>query len=75
MITLEVKCFATLAKLAPEGGTYEAEDGLTVGGLMERLSIPAGEVKIRFVNSVHVGEDHVLKDGDRVGLFPAIGGG
>jgi sulfur-carrier protein len=42
---------------------------------MEMLGIPPGEVKLRFVNGKQAKDDQVLAEGDRVGLFPPVGGG
>ena len=42
---------------------------------MARLGIPPEELKLVFLNGLHAGLDAALKDGDRVGLFPAVGGG
>lgn len=73
---IEVKCFATLAKFQPENAeAYEAPDGLTVSGLIEALGIDPPEVKIVFVNGRHSDPEAVIAAGDRVGLFPAVGGG
>jgi len=73
---LTVKCFATLAKYTPQGAeSYEAPGGMTAGELIVQLGMELGDVKILFVNGTHANPDRVLADGDRVGLFPAIGGG
>lgn len=73
---LTVKCFATLAPLSPKDGTYAwaCETG-TVADLMVELNVPAHEVKLIFVNGVSAEPNRTLVDGDRVGLFPAVGGG
>jgi sulfur carrier protein ThiS len=47
----------------------------TPDDLIRELGIPAGEVAIIFVNGVQATEATILQDGDRVGLFPAVGGG
>lgn len=73
---LTVKCFATLTPLSPAGGTYEwSRAAGTVAELMAELHVPEHEVKLIFVNGVSVEPDRALADGDRVGLFPAVGGG
>ena len=72
---LNVKCFATLAEKSPPGGAGELPEGADVARLMDSLQLPAAEVKIIFINGVAVEPDAVLHDGDRVGLFPAVGGG
>jgi molybdopterin converting factor small subunit len=50
-------------------------DGATVEQLVKHLRLPAAEIKVIFVNSVTQQKDHVLDDGDQVGIFPAVGGG
>lgn len=72
---IEVKCFATLARRSPEGGRLSVDSGATPTSVMTRLGIDPGEVKIIFVNGVHAAADAPLKDGDRLGLFPPVGGG
>ncbi len=48
---------------------------LSVLGLIASLGIPPEEVKIVMLNGKAAAKDSLLKDGDRVGLFPAVGGG
>jgi sulfur carrier protein ThiS len=75
MHSIEVRCFASLAKHAPEGGYAKLAAADTAGDLIRALGIPAGEVASIFVNGAHAVETTALRDGDRVGLFPAVGGG
>lgn len=73
---IELRCYATLAPLTPAGAdALPIIPGETVSALAERLGIPQDEIKIVFVNGQTVGLDHVLGDGDRVGIFPPVGGG
>ena len=73
---IEIKCFATLAKFVPDNGDdYPFEAGETVASLMNKLGIPADDVSLMFVNSARAYLHTELKDGDRVGLFPPVGGG
>ena len=75
MHSIEVKCFASLAQHTPAGGHADLAAPATAGDLIRALGIPAGEVAIIFVNGAHAEEATALRDGDRVGLFPAVGGG
>jgi len=80
MVTVRVKLFATLRRHYPDLGVGEAMDvelpaGATVGDLVERLRLPADQVKVVFVNGVVRDEGHTLADGDEVGVFPPVGGG
>ena len=73
---IELKCYATLAPLTPgNADAFPIKPGETVLDLMTRLSIPPEEVKIVFVNGLTVPLDKQLADGDRVGVFPPVGGG
>jgi len=49
--------------------------GLTAQDLMRQLGIPPEEVKVVMRNGKAAPHDTPLDDGDRVGLFPAVGGG
>ena len=72
---LVVKCYATLMPFTPEGGALEGFSGATVLDLLLHLGLNPEDVKIVFVNGVSVETDAPLHDGDRVGIFPAVGGG
>lgn len=73
---IELKCFATLAKFLPENGDdYPVEPGETIRSLVDKLGMPVDEVTLMFVNAVRSDLDTKIKDGDRVGLFPPVGGG
>ena len=72
--------FATLTQYMPAKAkghtcTIELDEGTRVRDLLEGLKIPAKKVKIVFLNGVHSKGDEILKEGDRVGVFPPIGGG
>jgi sulfur-carrier protein len=80
MITAQVRLFATLRQHHPgtklgEAFAVELPKGGTVGDLVRRLGLPEEEVKLVFVNGRSRDQDHILEDGDEVGLFPAVGGG
>ena len=73
---IELKCFATLAKYLPENSDdYPVEPGETVRSLVARLGIPEEDVTLVFINALRSDPDSAIKDGDRVGLFPPVGGG
>jgi molybdopterin synthase sulfur carrier subunit len=79
---IQVRCrlYATLRRYHPEaqaGKTIQLtlDDGVTVGQLVQALSIPRETVKTVFVNGIICGDNHVLKDGEDVGIFPPIAGG
>ncbi|MCP4024173.1 MAG: MoaD/ThiS family protein [Desulfobacteraceae bacterium] len=76
MIKIDLKLFVTLSKFLPgEGESFQVDEGTSIGGLIENLSIPSAQVKLIFVNGKKVASDYRLQQGDRVGLFPPVGGG
>ncbi|MCF8063585.1 MAG: MoaD/ThiS family protein [Deltaproteobacteria bacterium] len=77
---VDIQLFASLGRYAPSGKgdashAVTLEQGATVGALLDRLGVPAGVVKLVFVNGVHATGETVLHDGDRVGVFPPVAGG
>ncbi len=74
-MNIEVRCFATLGKFAPKDGRLDLPEGTDVAGAMAALGVPPDEVKIIFVNGKSVPPETVLTGDDRLGLFPAVGGG
>ena len=71
-----IKCFATLSRFTPpDAEAYPVAEGESVAAVVKRLGVPPAELKLVFVNGEHVELSAGLNDGDRVGLFPAVGGG
>ena len=66
-----------MEKVGKEGViTVEENKGMeTALELVRRLDIPLEEIKLVFVNGAAASLDTVLADGDRVGIFPPVGGG
>ena len=58
-----------------EGIRLEIPKGTTVKLLLDMLGIPEQEVKVIMVNGVHASLDTQLEGNERIGLFPAVGGG
>jgi molybdopterin converting factor small subunit len=73
---ITIKLFATLNKFLPaDSDRYPIEKGITVGDLLPRLDIPEVKAKLIFVNGKKGDLKTPLQDGDRVGIFPPVGGG
>lgn len=73
---IDLRLFATLHHLTPENAaTFTIRPGMTIGELIRNLDIPESEVKVVFVNSRRREFDFTLNPGDRVGIFPPVGGG
>lgn len=53
----------------------ELTEGTTIGNVINQYNIPEQEVFSSLVNGLHKSFDTVLQDGDRVALFPPVGGG
>jgi molybdopterin converting factor small subunit len=53
----------------------EVADNAAVSDLVDRLELPAGQVKVVFVNGHARQPDWLLNPGDEVGIFPPVGGG
>jgi sulfur carrier protein ThiS len=77
---IELKLYASMASLKPENvgagpWAMEVSEGTTIQNLLEELKVPRERVKLVFLNGVHANNDDILKEGDRVGVFPAVAGG
>jgi molybdopterin converting factor small subunit len=73
---IELRCFATLARYLPENAAdYPVDKGETIRSLAAKLGIPEQDVTLMFINSARAYLDSEIRDGDRVGIFPAVGGG
>lgn len=78
---IEVRLYASLERYmrGEKGSTsfqyVEAAEGATVGDILQMVRVPAEAVKLIFVNSIHARMDQVLREGDRMGVFPPVAGG
>jgi molybdopterin converting factor small subunit len=73
---ITIKLFASLKKFTPvSSDSYPVKPGITVKKLLEELRVPGHEVKLVFIDGVKHDLGTVLKGGERVGIFPAVGGG
>ena len=77
---IELKLYASLTPYMPEKTgenphLVEITEGITIGQFLENLKIPNGAVRIIFLNGVHARADEILKEGDRLGVFPPLAGG
>lgn len=77
---VEVRVFSGLESFIPGtsfGQTIPVSitEGFTGRELLNKLNIPEDKVYTFLVNGVHKDFAVVLRNGDRVSLFPAVGGG
>ena len=80
MMKIEINLYASLAPYSPVGEgrgprILEVEPGATIWEILKRLGVPLESVKIIFLNGVHAEGGEVLKEGDRIGVFPPVAGG
>lgn len=79
-MNIRLKLFATLTRHLPNAhsGTplvVDLPQGATLAELINKLQLPAAEIKVIFVNGRARPLDWPLNQGDEVGIFPPIGGG
>jgi sulfur-carrier protein len=78
---IELKLYASLGRYIPQvslekkQGFLEVGEGTTIKALLESLRVPLETVKLIFLNGTHAKDNEVLKDGDRLGVFPPVAGG
>ena len=73
---INLKLFATLQKFMPTSAdNYTIEAGATIQRLLDELEIPQGKAKLIFINGVKADLNTALNGGERVGIFPPVGGG
>ena len=80
MDKVEVRLYASLKKYHPKPSDSEAfiielDGKANLGNVLEKLKVPREEVGILMVNGKWQKESYLLEDGDRIGIFPLIGGG
>ena len=73
---IQVKLYATLRKFLPDDSNeMDVEPGTSVRDLLKRLGIPDTEAKLIFINGRRGSIDTILQGGERLGIFPPVGGG
>ncbi len=75
-----VVLYANLGQYHPQGEgnkefTLEVPSGADPGVVLDLLQIPVEEYKLVFVHNRRRALDYPLEEGDRVALFPPVGGG
>jgi sulfur carrier protein ThiS len=76
---IEVRLYATLRRYVPSAAegvlAVDVPEGSKAADVIANLGVDADEVHILMVNGVSSPLDQVLAEGDRLGLFPPVGGG
>jgi molybdopterin converting factor small subunit len=77
MAQVKVNLYAALRGYVGGAPSVEVdvEPGEAVADVLARLGVPPEKTRILFVNNRAATLSQPLEDGDRVGVFPAIGGG
>lgn len=74
--TIEIRFYASLKPLEPPGaGSYPIEPGTEVGRLLQTLGVDLAKIKLVFVDGRRAELDTPLEGGERLGVFPPVGGG
>jgi len=75
-IHIQIKLFAMFLEKLPENSdNVPVKEGTTVANLEDMLGIGHKDAKLIFINGRKGELDSILQEGDRVGLFPPVGGG
>ncbi len=73
---VHIKLFASLNKYEPgDSDRFPVAPETTVFQLLGDIGAPREEAKLIFINNRRKDISTILKDGDRVGIFPPLGGG
>ena len=77
---VQIKISATLRDFISDydpvqGLSLPLESGDTPGTMIEKLGVPLAKVKVIMVNGKHAQLETPLREGDRLGIFPPVGGG
>jgi sulfur carrier protein ThiS len=77
MFTVTVSVYANLREYTGGQPTVDVElpDGATIRTAIAQLGIPADQTRIVFVDHRAARLDDVVRGGQRIDLFSAIGGG
>jgi len=73
---IQLKLFATLRQFTPPSADdYLIDQGIRICDLLEQIKIPREKAKLIFINGVKAELGSTLEGGERVGIFPPVGGG
>ena len=76
MTHIHIKLFATLQRFSPSSAdNYAIDPGISVRKLLEKLDIPEEKARLIFIDGVKASLSSTLTGGERVGIFPPVGGG
>jgi molybdopterin converting factor small subunit len=74
--TIQLKLFATLNRFAPSNAEdYPIESGDCLADVLTGLGIPREKARLIFIDGAKGDWNTTLSGGERVGIFPPVGGG
>ena len=73
---IQIKLFAGLQSFSPSTtDQFEIEPGTTIRDILAQIEIPIDKARLIFIDGIKADLDTPLKGGERVGIFPPVGGG
>ena len=73
---IQIKLFANLQRFMPASAeNYAIETGTTIRMLLQQLNLPENKARLIFIDGIKAELTTVLKGGERIGIFPPVGGG
>lgn len=73
---IQLKLFATLQPyMPPSGENFYIEPGISIDSLLKQLKVPREKAKLIFIDGIKANLSTTLSGGERVGIFPPVGGG
>lgn len=73
---IQIKLFASLGRYLPNNSDrFPIDPGITVRDLAISLGIPIESAKLIFINGQKCDLSAMLSGGERVAIFPPVGGG
>jgi len=77
---IEIHLYASLAKFLPEKSKnktciIEFPEPSIISDVIKKMNLPDHAIKLIFLNGIHATRSSALKEGDRIGFFPPVGGG
>ncbi|MBP2634487.1 MAG: thiamine protein [Firmicutes bacterium] len=78
-MVVEVRLYATLRRYTPASPdgviSLEVPEGVTILDLVKKIGIDPAEIHLMMVNGTGCELEKIINSGDRIGLFPPVGGG
>jgi sulfur carrier protein ThiS len=73
---IQLKLYATLQVFIPRTGEeYPISAGMTVQDILTQINLPVEKAKLIFIDGTKAELSSRLEGGERVGIFPPVGGG